>query len=80
MVLHAELPGLADEGDIFAGAVGLDVTEEGFKTLVNRWLGLALLGGRLRIGRKLRRFPLCGWGRARNILRYGLPDTRHASL
>jgi hypothetical protein len=34
-MLHAKLPGLADERHIFSGAVGLDVLEEGFKTLID---------------------------------------------
>ena len=35
VVLHAEIPRLADEADIFTGAVGLDLAEERFKTLVD---------------------------------------------
>ena len=48
MVLNAELPGLADEGNVFAGSVGLDVAEKRFKTLVDDFLGNDRPGGRRR--------------------------------
>ncbi len=35
VVLDAELPGLADEANVFAGAVGLDLAEQRFKALVD---------------------------------------------
>jgi hypothetical protein len=35
MVLHAEFPRLANQTDIFTGAVGLNVAEERLETLVD---------------------------------------------
>jgi len=72
MMLDAELPGFADEGDVFAGAVCVDVSEQGFNALVN---DLEVKSARQGFG-----LPLWGGGRAGNTLRCRLPDSRHASL
>ena len=39
VMLDAELPRLADQGDVFIGAIGLDVAEQRFKALVDRRAG-----------------------------------------
>ena len=72
MMLDAELPCLADEGDVFTGTVGVDVLEQRFKTLVDGVAdGIGRSSLRFRRGR--------GW-RAGKICRYGVPDCRHALL
>ncbi len=90
MVLDAELPGLANEGDVFAGAVGLDLAQEGFKPLIDDFLGNDRLGGRRRnrgqivAGRLLfvhrnrtlnRPYRIVGF-----MSRRGMIDRRHALL
>ncbi len=72
VMLDAELPGLADERDIFAGTIGLDLLEQRLKTPVDG-LPAGAAHGKRRLPRRSR-------GRAGNIRRYGLPDSRHASL
>jgi len=65
VMLYAELPCLADEGDIFTGAVGLNLLEQRRKTLVDGDLG----GSRLEIAQHNRSFPRRRRGRAGNLWR-----------
>ncbi len=51
VMLDAEVPRLADEGDVFAGAIGLDLAEHRLKPLVNRRLGDGSVAGWDRMGR-----------------------------
>ena len=76
MMLDAEVPGLSDEGNVFAGTVGLDLPEQRFKTLIDR----TLRDGWFHIARSALRLPGGERGGAGIICRYGLPDSRHASL
>ena len=76
MMLDAELPGLANQGNIFAGTIGLDLAEQGFKSLIDQ----ALRRGWLRGARHRLRLPSRNPGRAFSICRDDLPGTRHTSL
>jgi hypothetical protein len=44
MMADAELPGLANQSDVFAGTIGLDVLEQRFKALIDGALGGILRG------------------------------------
>ena len=76
VVLDAEIPRLANQGNIFAGPVGLHLAEQSFKALID----LDLPGNGIDCTRGNLRVPLRGRGLARIICRNGLPDSRHASL
>ena len=72
VVLDAKLPGLADERDVFAGTIGLDLLEQRFKARFDCAL--------VHIAHNNRQFPRVGRGRAGNLCRNGVPDCRHALL
>ncbi len=84
VVLDAEFPGLADQGNVFIGSIGQHLAEKFLETLVDLGLREEAAGvgnGRLRLGRhgdrgRLDR-SLCLGDR---WIGYGLPDRRHASL
>ena len=90
MMLDAELPGFANEGDVFAGAVGLDLAQEGFETLVDHFQGDDWFFGRRGNWRQtfVGRFLIAHRNRTlvrRNgiggmMSRWGMIDRRHASL
>ncbi len=90
MVLDAELPGFANEGNVFAGAVGLNLAQEAFETLVDDFLGNDRLGERRRnrgqivAGRLLivhRNRTLVQRHRITGFMsRRGMIDRRHALL
>jgi hypothetical protein len=56
MVLHSKLPRFADERDIFSGAIGVNLAQQSFKTLVDGGLREGLRSGRLRVARSFLRF------------------------
>ena len=72
VVLDTEIPGFADEADVIAGAIGLDVAQKSFETLAD--CALSVFGGRDRNRLWTR---LAGGGK---IGRNGLADGRHTSL
>ena len=77
VVVDAELPGLADQLDVFAGAIGVDLLQECFNALVDGLLFLSLLVG---VAHHRLRLPLRGQGRAKYLYRFNLPVYRHSSL
>ena len=92
MMADAELPGLADQGNVIAGAVGVDLLEKSFDTLVNSVQVEDGRDGGRRDGGKLDgrgpikaalvhlRISRGSRERAVNLCRFGLPDSRHDSL
>ena len=84
VVLDAELPRFADQGNVFIGAIGLNVAQKRLKPS-GRWRVGRVVDGALNClcFHRLRgsgRF-LCGRGeRNRDLCRNGVPDSRHTSL
>jgi len=82
MMADAEIPGLADQGNVIAGAVGVDVLEQSLHALVN---GVLVKGGRdgggpVKAALVRQRISRGSRERAVNLCRFDLPDSRHDSL
>ena len=77
MVADAELPGLANQSEVFTGAIGVDLTQQRFKALIK---SSSLL--EIRLARRCNTLFLSHLGRSRagRTFRNQLSTRRHASL
>jgi hypothetical protein len=75
-MLHAELPGFADKGNVFSGPISLNMTEKRLKTAIDRNLIEDRLGSRRDSLYRSRGKS----GGIRECCRSGLADCRHTSL
>jgi hypothetical protein len=92
MMADAELPRFADQGQVIAGAVGMDLLEQSLYTLVDSVLvedgrcGGRRNGSKLDVGGPVKaalvRLRDLHGSREYvvNLCRFGLPDSRHDSL
>jgi hypothetical protein len=87
MMADAEIPGLADQGNVIAGAVGVDLLEQSLDALVNGVLvedgrdgGKLDVGGPVKAALVRLRISRVSRERAVNLCRFSLPDSRHDSL